>query len=97
MNRSESQKMQETAFLEKFRGVYERFPSGEVISSEAPDFVVQGDGACIGIEVTEFPSQPPSGEPARAQENRIIRAGSKVYLCSTPKSRGLPPDEVVSV
>lgn len=78
MNRADSQKLQEKAFLEKFRGVYRGFPDGEIISAEAPDFIVQNDGTCIGIEVTEFSGQSSSSKPSRAKESRILRALKRV-------------------
>lgn len=74
MDRAALQKQGEKAFLEKFRSLYPRFPSGEIVSSEAPDFVIENNDMCLGIEVTEFPSQPPSGEAPRAQESRGARA-----------------------
>ena len=74
MNRAALQKQGEKAFLEKFRSLYLRFPSGEIVSSETPDFIIESNDACLGIEVTEFSSQPSNGEAPRAQESRRARA-----------------------
>ncbi len=74
MGRATLQKQGEKAFLEKFRSLYKHFPDGEIIDFEAPDFIIKDGDMRLGIEVTEFPSQPSSGEPPRAQENRRARA-----------------------
>ena len=58
----------ETEYVRQFaRRLGEGFPAGEVLPSERPDFVIDGE---LGIEVTQYFRKPPrNGRPMQEQES----------------------------
>ncbi|HWN08618.1 MAG TPA: hypothetical protein VNO50_04990 [Pyrinomonadaceae bacterium] len=55
--------------LELFRETCPDFPSGTIVDSEEPDFLVENGSATIGIELTEmYREAPESGRPMQASE-----------------------------
>jgi hypothetical protein len=55
-------KAQERFYLDVLRRALPEFPSGEVIDSETPDFLITTETEVIGLEFTVFHLQPASGE-----------------------------------
>ena len=54
-NPNELKKVQERQWLDAFKEVYEHFPSGKIMASESPDFVIQlKPRSRIGIEITQY-------------------------------------------
>lgn len=47
-------KQREKELLDEFRVLYTNFPSGTIIESEEPDFLVQTNSQVLGIELLEF-------------------------------------------
>jgi|25_taG_2_1085351.scaffolds.fasta_scaffold05748_3 hypothetical protein len=47
-------KDRELDYLNRFKSLYENFPSGEILESEQPDFIVESKRGKIGIELTEL-------------------------------------------
>jgi hypothetical protein len=65
----DKKKDRERSFLDELRAIYTEFPSGSVVDSECPDFLVQKGGKVIGIEMTDFVrGQGQSGSPQRESE-----------------------------
>lgn len=52
-------KQHEREILEEFQRVYPDFPSGEIIDSEEPDFLILTDAIKIGIELMEYNKKEP--------------------------------------
>jgi len=61
----ERQKEIERQYTEEARKVCPLFPAGELVDHERPDFLLNGAGGAIGIEVTELCFQEPRQEAAR--------------------------------
>lgn len=56
--------------IELFRETLSEFPSGTIIDSEEPDFLIEDSGKVIGIEITElYHEAPQSARPMQALEN----------------------------
>ncbi len=55
--------------LELFRETCSDFPSGTIVDTEEPDFLIENGSAAIGIELTKmYQEAPESGRPMQAWE-----------------------------
>jgi hypothetical protein len=62
-------KAHERRAVEDLQRLYADFPPGTIEDSEVPDFLVRNNGACVGIEVSEyFRPERPLGSPPMEQE-----------------------------
>src|SRR5438128_11209640 len=60
--------------LELFRETCSDFPSGTIVDSEEPDFLIENGSAAIGIELTElYREASESGRPMQAWERLAER------------------------
>ncbi len=80
----ENQKQRERRYLDRFRECYADFPSGEIVHSERPDFILLSDDLRLGIEVSEvFQPGPDHGGSPQAQESlqtRTLHIASDIHL-----------------
>ncbi len=58
-------KLAERCYVEEARRSSSIFPRGELVAQERPDFLLHGDEATIGIEVTELCREEPRAEAGR--------------------------------
>jgi hypothetical protein len=64
----------EKVHLEHFKLAFDGFPSGTVVQSEGPDFLIQGRQSTIGIEHTQmFQPGPTDGGSLQAQEKLRLK------------------------
>lgn len=59
-----TKKERERMFLEQVKQIDPKFPSGPIIDSESPDFIVNQDSKSLGIEIVEYFRGQNSGESA---------------------------------
>ena len=70
-------KARENFYLAALREALPSFPSGNVLSSETPDFLVESAWTTIGLEFTLFHLPPPAGEkPHQERQALKLRRGS---------------------
>lgn len=87
------QKDRERLYLQHFRKSFNEFPKGEVASSEAPDFLVNGGEGTVGVELTEYFRPPPEGaRPFQEQESLWEQVTEKAERFYT--QLGWPPVDV---
>jgi hypothetical protein len=76
-------KARERQALERFRQSYPGFPTGAIVDSESPDFLVLGNGRTIGIEVVGYVSgQGKGGSRERLQEKlrkRVVDTARVIF------------------
>jgi hypothetical protein len=88
-----TKKKVERAYLELARAWYPAFPSGALVESEAPDFLVSAPEDQLGFEVTQLFQRPSHSAfaPRQIESFRewIIRRAEEIYLLS-----GNPPVDV---
>ena len=79
-------------FLENFAG----FPAGTILPWERPDFLVQTQRECIGIELSQWYSQDTTSEEHGSRLRAKESAEEKVLqrAASGYERRGLPPVDV---
>lgn len=91
----DDQKRIEKYYLNLARSWYSPFPSGNLIESKSPDFIIDTPAGPLGIEVTRLfqPSSASSFPPKQVESFReeIIRRAEKIYLES-----GNPPVDVTA-
>ena len=49
-----NKKNRERHFLDEFASIYPAFPTGIIIESESPDFLIEQDTKVIGIEIVDY-------------------------------------------
>lgn len=83
-------KYKEAWYVKSLRSRWQAFPSGDIIPSERPDFLVSDGNRSVGIEITEFflPQEP--GEPLY-QEAESIREHIVSRALSHYRTLGGPP------
>jgi hypothetical protein len=54
-----TQKARERHLLDRFAKAYPEFPSGDIVDSESPDFLIKSPDRTIGIEVMEYHARGP--------------------------------------
>lgn len=64
-------KEEELFFLDIFKKHYHNFPSGNLIPSEQPDFLIESKNYFIGIEWTRFHHQPEPGNYSQKQKEKL--------------------------
>lgn len=88
-----TKKRVERAYLELARAWYPAFPSGALVDSEAPDFLVATPDGQFGFEVTQLFQQPSNSVFAPREiesfRERVIRRAEEIYSLS-----GGPPVDV---
>jgi hypothetical protein len=66
-----------------------QFPSGSVIDSEEPDFLIESEGTILGVELTElYRKAPEVGRPMQAWEKLAEQVVERA--CSLHSARGGP-------
>ena len=66
-------KERERAFLEEVKKVDPEFPSGQIIDSESPDFIIKPDTKTLGIEIIQYMRGQSSGESALRRSEEVSR------------------------
>ena len=88
-----TKKQVERAYLELARAWYAAFPSGTLVESEAPDFLVPTSEGQLGFEVTQLFQRPSNSAfaPRQVESFRewVIRRAEEIYSLS-----GNPPVDV---
>lgn len=84
-----SKKKLEHLLLDHFKNLIPSFPSGKVICSEEPDFLVQGADHVVGIELTDLhretkPDEIPE-QASAAMRERVVSRAMEIY-----NTRSLP-------
>lgn len=76
-------KAQERRYLEIMQRAVSDVPSGEVVPSETPDFLVRSPRGVIGVEVTLFHLPPQPGfqphQELQALKDRIVRRAEQIH------------------
>ncbi len=80
----------ELHYFQRFKVLLEPFPSGSILPTEEPDFLVIGTARIIGIELTELHREElPDRNPLQATESmrrRVVTRAQEIYV-----EFGLPP------
>jgi hypothetical protein len=85
-----TKKDHELYHLLQFQEVFNNFPSGEIIRSESPDFIVDNGGKKIGVEVTKVFKSARSGQrPLQAIEATCRKIATSA--CKICEERKIPP------
>lgn len=70
--------------LSLFRGLIPDFPEGSVISTEVPDFLIEGQNSVVGIEITSIHrgNQPKFSklQAVESMRHRVVQQAGKSYL-----------------
>lgn len=69
--------------LERFKSFISDFPSGNIESTEEPDFLVRSDSRVVGIELTDLhqhvaPGQVPQ-QASEAMRHRVVARAQEIY------------------
>lgn len=62
-----------TRILRRFKEEYELFPSGEIVQTDRPDFIITSKVKIIGIEVAEIFQDSHLGKSSKLKEREILQ------------------------
>jgi hypothetical protein len=64
-----AKKERERYYLERVKALYSDFPSGQIIETERPDFLIASDAGVVGIDLADYiREQGEKGSPLRHKE-----------------------------
>lgn len=76
-------KSRERYYLEALRTALPDLPTGEPLQAEPPDFILQGSGGTLGIEITAFHLPTPEGkrpyQERRSLKDRIVHLAERIH------------------
>ena len=76
-------KKRERYYLEALRTAFPDLPAGEPLEAEPPDFILQGSGGTLGIEITAFHLPTPQGkrpyQERQSLKDQVVQLAERIH------------------